>query len=131
MGWECSCLDPSYERHITFACTGCYLLHPHHRLEIFTRLIVDANLPTSKVWIAWLAMADCTHITFSQGYYKLNPKAPEGNEPRLSSPRPTQCHWTNRAVHYRPRIKSQKTPRSAVGVEPTTFRTAATDDDKD
>ena len=29
------------------------------------------------------------------------------------------------------RIKSQKTARSAVGVELTTFRTAATDDDKD
>ena len=38
---------------------------------------------------------------------------------------------TNRAVHYRPRIKSQQTARSVVGVEPTTFRTAATDDDKD
>ena len=34
-------------------------------------------------------------------------------------------------VHYRPRIKSHKTARSAVGVEPTTLRTAATDDDKD
>ena len=55
--------------------------------------------------------------------------APEGNEPRLSGQRPTQYQWTNRAVHYRPRIKSQKTARLAVGVEPTTFRKAATDDD--
>ena len=28
-------------------------------------------------------------------------------------------------------LKSQKTARSAVGVEPTTFQTAASDDDKD
>ena len=34
-------------------------------------------------------------------------------------------------VRYRPRIKSQKTAQSAVEVEPTTFRTAATDDGKD
>ena len=33
---ECSWLDPSYQRHITFACTGCYQLHPHHRLGIIT-----------------------------------------------------------------------------------------------
>ena len=36
-----------------------------------------------------------------------------------------------RRRHYRPIIKSQKTARSVVGVEPTTFQTAATDDDKD
>ena len=36
MGRECSRLDPSYQRHITFACTGCYQLHPHHRLSIIT-----------------------------------------------------------------------------------------------
>ena len=38
---------------------------------------------------------------------------------------------TNRAVHYRPIIKSQKTAWSVVGVVLTTFRTAATDEDKD
>ena len=36
MGRECSWLDPSYQRHITCACTGCYQLHPHHRLGIIT-----------------------------------------------------------------------------------------------
>ena len=36
-----------------------------------------------------------------------------------------------RRRHYWPIIKSQKTARSVAGVEPTTFRTAATDDDKD
>ena len=29
-------LDPSYQRHITFACKGCYQLQPHHRLGIIT-----------------------------------------------------------------------------------------------
>ena len=36
MGRECSWLDPSYQRHITFACTGCYQLHLYHRLGIIT-----------------------------------------------------------------------------------------------
>ena len=36
MDRECSRLDPNYQRHITFACTGCYHLHPHHRLSIIT-----------------------------------------------------------------------------------------------
>ena len=36
IGRECSRHDPSYQRHITFACTGCYQLHPHHRLGITT-----------------------------------------------------------------------------------------------
>ena len=36
MGREYSRLDPSYQPHITFACTGCYQLHPHHRLGIIT-----------------------------------------------------------------------------------------------
>ena len=36
MSRECSWLDPSYQRHITFVCKGCYQLHPHHRLGIIT-----------------------------------------------------------------------------------------------
>ena len=36
MGKECSRHDSSYQRHITFALTGCYQLHPHHRLGIIT-----------------------------------------------------------------------------------------------
>ena len=104
---------------------------PSPSRHYYPRLIAGANLPTPKGWIAWLAKADCTHITFAQGYYTIESKGTRRNEPRLSGWRPTQYHWTNRAVHYKPRIKSQKTARSAVGVEPTTFRTAATDDDKD
>ena len=36
MGRDCSRLDPSYQRHIAFACTFCYQLHPHHRLGNIT-----------------------------------------------------------------------------------------------
>ena len=97
----------------------------------YPRFIAGTNSPTPKGCIAWLAKTDCMHITFPKVNTQLNPKAPKGNEPRLSGLRPTQYQWTNRAVHYRLRIKSQKTARSAMGVEPKTFQTAVTDDDKD
>ena len=38
------------------------------------RLIAGTNLPTPKGWIAWLAKADFTHITFAQGYYTIESK---------------------------------------------------------
>ena len=40
----------------------------------YPRLIAGTNLPTPKGWIAWLAKADCTHITFAQGYYTIEAK---------------------------------------------------------
>ena len=40
----------------------------------YPRLIAGTNLPTPKGWIAWLAKADCTHITFGQGYYTIESK---------------------------------------------------------
>ena len=40
----------------------------------YPRLIFGTNLPTPKGWIAWLAKADCTHITFVQGYYTIEAK---------------------------------------------------------
>ena len=63
---------------------------PSPSMHYYPRLIAGANLPTPKGWIAWLAMADCTHITFVKVITQLNPKAPERNEPRLSGLRPTQ-----------------------------------------
>ena len=45
-------------------------------------------------------------------------------------PHPLTSRRTVRRRHYRQIIKYQKTTRSAAGVEPTTFRTAATDNDK-
>ena len=127
---ECSWLDPSYQSHITFACTGCYQLHPHSPSKhYYPRLIAGTNLPTTKGGIAWLAKTDWTHIILCQMLLH-NWIQRHQIEPRLLGPRPTQYQWTNRAVHYRPRIISE-TARSAVEVEPTTFRTAATDDGKD
>ena len=41
---------------------------------IIPRLIAGTNLPTSKGWIAWLAKAECTHITFAQDYYTTESK---------------------------------------------------------
>ena len=46
-------------------------------------------------------------------------------------PHPLISSRAVRRRHYRPRIKYQKTARSTVGVEPKTFRTAATGDDAD
>ena len=42
-------LDPSYQRHITFACTDCYQLHPHHRLGIITPDFADPERMDSFV----------------------------------------------------------------------------------
>ena len=86
MGRECSRLDPSYQRHITFACTGCYQLHSLTVWASLPRFIASANLLTPKGWIAWLAKVVCMHKVITQ----LNPMAPEGNEPRLSDPWPTR-----------------------------------------
>ena len=61
---------------------------------------------------------------------RLNPKSRAGIEPRSTGTRPHSMPVNNRAVHYRPRIKSQKTALLAVGVEPITFETTATDSDK-
>ena len=73
MGRECSRLDPTYQRHITLwmhrllptTSPSQALLPPTYR---------GTNLPTSKGWIAWLAKAECTHITFTQDYYTIESK---------------------------------------------------------
>ena len=44
---------------------------PSPSRHYYPRLIAGTNLPTPKGWLAWLAKADCTHITFSQGYYTI------------------------------------------------------------
>ena len=49
---------PSYQRHITLACTVCYQLHyPSPSRHYYLRFIAGTNLPTPKGWIAWLAKA--------------------------------------------------------------------------
>ena len=47
---------------------------PSPSRHYYHRLIASTNLPTPKGWIAWLAKADCTHITFAQGYYTIESK---------------------------------------------------------
>ena len=99
-GRECSWLNPTYQRHITLAAvqqvqaatnstatatnstasTGCYLYRllpttpPSPSRHYYPRLIAGTNLPTPKGWIAWLAKANCSHITFAQGYYTIESK---------------------------------------------------------
>ena len=99
IGRECSRLDPCYQRHITFACTGCYIstTHPSPSRHYYPQLIAGTNLPTQKRWIAWWARAKCMNVTVAQGYYTLlNPKVRERNDPRLSGPTLTQSgrKWT-------------------------------------
>ena len=64
-------VDPSYQRHITFACTGCYPLTPSPSRYYYSRLIDGTNLPTSKGWLAWWDRTKCIHITFARGYYTV------------------------------------------------------------
>ena len=47
---------------------------PSPSRHYYPRLIASTNLLTPKGWIAWLANADCTHITFAQGYYTFESK---------------------------------------------------------
>ena len=62
-------LEPSYQRHITFACTGCYQLHPSSSSRhYYPRPITGINLLTPERWIA---KANFMHITFAQGYYTI------------------------------------------------------------
>ena len=76
-------------------CTGCYQLDlPSPSRHYYSQLIAGTDLPTPKGRVAWLAKADCMHIIFAKVITQLNPKAPEGNEPRLSGPRPTQYQWS-------------------------------------
>ena len=47
---------------------------PSPSRHYYPRLIAGTNLLTWKGWIAWWAKADCTHITFAQGYYTIEAK---------------------------------------------------------
>ena len=102
MGRECSRLDPSYQRHITFACTGCYQLYPHRRLAIITLDLSPVPIYRSwnlKWWIAWWAKADCTHITFCPGLlHNWIQRHRKEMNPGCWGPRPIQYQRINRAV---------------------------------
>ena len=47
---------------------------PSPSRHYYLRLIAGTKLMTPKGWIAWLAKADCMHITFAQGYYAIESK---------------------------------------------------------
>ena len=134
-GRECSRLDSTYQRHITFSCTGCYQLHPHHRLKhYYPRFIADINLPTSKGWIAWLAKAECTHITFAQDYYKIESKDTGRKwtqvyrvQDQLSANEPTAPYIIGRELNLR-KLRGRRwesNPQPSEQLRPKTIKTSA------
>ena len=114
-----------------YCATGCYQLHPHHCPGIITPDLLPVPIyRPPKGWIAWLAKADCMHITFAKGNYTIESKGTRRNpgcrvQDKLNTNEPTAPYIIGREFNLK------KTARSVVGVEPTTFRTAATDDDRD
>ena len=133
-GRECSRLDPTYQHHITFACTGCYQLHPHHRLRhYYPRLIAGTNLPTSKGWIAWLVKAECTHITFAQGYYTIESKDTWRKwthvyrvQDQLSANEPTAPYIIGRELNLKklPGWQWESNPQPSEQLQPMTIKTS-------
>ena len=136
MGRECSRLDPSYQRHITFACTCCYTNYtPYHHLGIIIpRLIAGTNLPTPEGWIAWLAKADCTHINFAQGYYTIESKRhrKEMNpgcriQDQLNINEPTAPYIIGREFNLRKTARSvvESNLQPSEQLQPMTIKTSA------
>ena len=104
----------SFTWHMHVQTATNYTPPPSPSRNYYPWLIVGTKLPTQKGWIAWLAKADCTHITFAQGYYTIESKDTRTKWTQVVGSKTNSIQWTNRAIHYRPRIKSQKTTRSAV-----------------
>ena len=104
---------------------------PSPSRHYYPRLIAGTNLQTPKGRLAWLAKADCTHITFSQGYYTIECKGTRRKWTQVVGSKtnliPTVPYIIGRELNLR------KLPgrQWETGVDPTTFRTAATDDVKD
>ena len=135
MGRECSWLDTSYQRHITFACTCCYQLHPiSPSRHYYPRLIAGTNLPTPKEWIAWLAKADCTHITFAQGYYTIKSKGTRRKinpgcrvQDQLNTSEPTAPYIIDRELNIRklPDRHWESNSQPSEQLRPMTIKTSA------
>ena len=134
-GRECSRLDPTYQRHITFACTGCYQLHPHHRLGIITPDLSPVPIyRPQKGWIAWLAKAGCTHIIFARDYYTNESKDSGRNEPRFcqvqdqfSTNEPPAPYIKGRELNLRklPDRQWESNPQPSKQQRPMTIKTSA------
>ena len=74
---------------------------PSSSRNYYPRLIAGTNLPTPKGWIAWLAKADCTHIT----YYTIESKGTGRKWTQVVESKTNSIPMNQPAVHYRPRIK--------------------------
>ena len=74
-------------------------------------------------------------LTVMPSFSVITDVSPMGHSFKIDRSRTPLFHvmqyGDERRRYYRPRNKSQKTARSVAGVELTTFRTAAIDDDKD
>ena len=134
MGRECSLLDPSYQRHITFACAGCHQLYsPSPSRHYYPRLIAGTNLPTPKGWIAWLAKANCTHITFAKGYYTIESKDTRRKWTQVvgsktnSIPVPTAPYIIDRELNLGKLLGRQweSNPQLSEQLRPMTIKTSA------
>ena len=113
--------DPS-ARHLFWLTVGHLLHHLDHCVKPYNpRLIAGTNLPTPTGWIAWQASAHVYVHKLLRVITRLSPMSQWELNPGRRAQDPTRCQWTNRAVHYRPTIKSQKTARSAVRIEPTSL----------
>ena len=126
---------PELPRHITLAYTGCYQLHPHSpSRHYYPRPIAGTNLPIPKGWIAWLAKADCTHITICQSLLhnwmqrhqkKMNLGCPVQDQ--LNTSEPTAPYIIGRELNLRklPGRQWESNPQSSEQLQPMTIKTSA------
>ena len=122
--------DPS-AKHL-FWLTVSYLLHLPHTL-------CKALLPPTNSRYQFTARRDgqlgwlehmCTYINCSESLHDQIQRLEWEFNPGRRAQDPTWYQFTICAIHYRPYLKSQKTAWSAVGVKRTTFRTAASNEDR-
>ena len=101
----------------------------HH----YPQLIAGTNLLIPKGWIAWLAKADCTHITFAQGYYtfecqrhqkEINPGCRVQDQ--LNTSEPTAPYIIRRELNLRKLLdrKWESNPQPSEQLRPMTIKTS-------
>ena len=126
----------NYRRHDTvyMYCRQPPTTPPSSHWHYYSRQIARTNLLIPKGWIAWLATAYVYIRNLLRVITRSNPKARAELNPDQRAQDLTRCIYsvsTNHAANYRLITTSQITALSAVEVEPTTFRTVVTNDDKD
>ena len=97
----------------------------------YPRQIAGTSLPTPTGWIPWLARANVYVRSLLRVITRLNPAARAGIESRSTAPKiPLDVNEpTAPDIVQAENLISESCP-VAVGVEPKTFQTAATDNDK-